>query len=1221
MLYTGTALPMNNSTFPPSLHTQRRSSRTHSISSSITVKPKASSGATQGGHEPPPPPPPPSAGFRRGSPTHDQTANDIGVNDGMGNLNRWSQSTTSSTGGSPAQLSTAQSQANGSVRARRNVAASPAPGTSSAEASPRQRAQQGRASPASSPNLQRRRDPALEKPLPPAIPPLSFAQIPLTADATIESEPLLTADSYTSASASLLTPSSYSANDYFGGASPVDGDMAKDGPTPTTDRPAQSSLGRSRYSTQHGMQQIGEAVSPSEPAPKKSRSRDPREKDKKTMLSKALEKANTAVLLDNAMNYEGAFNAYEDACRLLTSVMERTSGSDDKRKLDAIRDTYASRIEELLLLQPSTQSPSQGKRLPPRPTSNESLEFGAPPSHITDALSVAPELPVVENATLTKIVDIPAAKQLPRNSFLTDAIREVEGASSGGFLGPLWERERSKSLEKSDIGDSMLRNVVPHDEDLDRTIMPRPLTPRTTAPSPPAEPESPAQGEELQTTATEAAEVRELPANGGDTVSWLDTIDESGSSDTSSVHSRSSQLEVHRKPIASVIGESGKEFDEAFDAAVEAAYEDDFEPDEDYAASSTTAETIGHVSTVPVDAIPTTLLPQSYQAPLYADDELDEEAEEERILDDITNDYLDQGFDFDMQSKSALPRQSDSSAYSRSTWQSSNVSNRTTAATSLSTVAEHGIPRVQVKEPQHSPSLSNLTYTPSTIPTVSEHLVFNDDLTTNAADRRSTGPNLNFKNLKIETSANPIGQRQMVPDSEGLQVHDTDSSDPFSPISDVPSLQQPHSTLLSPPDTLSAASDANTTFTTDGSLPPDSADLTNGNPSPKSRLFGRKKKSLLSLRDHGGAIQEEPVPALPLTPLSASFMPPPTLNGDVQTNSRRAQIIPSAGSIPAVHDGIASGGSYLFDTSIVTTTFPSSPRSQNSNSPSPLEPCPEPHLLRPFWLMRCVASTITHPKGGFLTTRLFVPHEVWLNRSVKLKNIEEKIACCDLLTAALGKLSGVNTYDADAVLEELQSFEEVMERVQVTLVKKLGSEVGVQGVGALFKDATTTDGPSTGADSAREAGPKTNSGKSYLSGWRKLRSKNSSFGSAGAVASGRVERDGPMMATVPMTSFVTVDNNKTHKIDLTHDVAADGPHRDYMISLARLCEAAQVLDQVARQVEDPGLKHSSPTHIGLELSTRHAAEFFGFYICRFMLTDLGMLIDKFVKRGTEWVLV
>ena len=62
------------------------------------------------------------------------------------------------------------------------------------------------------------------------------------------------------------------------------------------------------------------------------------------------------------------------------------------------------------------------------------------------------------------------------------------------------------------------------------------------------------------------------------------------------------------------------------------------------------------------------------------------------------------------------------------------------------------------------------------------------------------------------------------------------------------------------------------------------------------------------------------------------------------------------------------------------------------------------------------------------------------------------------------------------------------------------------------------------------------------------------------------------------------------------------------------------VDQIARQVEDPGLKHSSQTHVGLELSTRHAAEFFGFFVCRFVLADISLMLDKFIKRGSEWVL-
>lgn len=51
----------------------------------------------------------------------------------------------------------------------------------------------------------------------------------------------------------------------------------------------------------------------------------------KAMLSKALQKANTAVLLDNAANFEGAMEAYNDACQLLQLVMLRSNGGEDER--------------------------------------------------------------------------------------------------------------------------------------------------------------------------------------------------------------------------------------------------------------------------------------------------------------------------------------------------------------------------------------------------------------------------------------------------------------------------------------------------------------------------------------------------------------------------------------------------------------------------------------------------------------------------------------------------------------------------------------------------------------------------------------------------------------------------------------------------------------------------------------------------------------------------
>lgn len=68
----------------------------------------------------------------------------------------------------------------------------------------------------------------------------------------------------------------------------------------------------------------------------RDRDRAARPPSQKKMLAKALEKANTAVRLDNAQNFEGARRAYAEACAVLQQVLLRTSGEEDRRKLEHI---------------------------------------------------------------------------------------------------------------------------------------------------------------------------------------------------------------------------------------------------------------------------------------------------------------------------------------------------------------------------------------------------------------------------------------------------------------------------------------------------------------------------------------------------------------------------------------------------------------------------------------------------------------------------------------------------------------------------------------------------------------------------------------------------------------------------------------------------------------------------------------------------------------------
>ncbi|KAK3671753.1 hypothetical protein LTR78_008298 [Recurvomyces mirabilis] len=1007
---------------------------------------------------------------------------------------------------------------------------------------------------------------------------------------------------------------------------------------------------------------------------RRSRTREIREKEKKAMLSKALQKANTAVLLDNAQNFVGALEAYTDACRLLQQVMERSSGADDKRKLEDIRTTYSTRIEELEQLENSRPSSSDHeKELPERPMSDDSAVhagnfYPGPVSPIAESIA---DSAVIGTTTTTRVVDVPRLSYPEQDgdnffSRTMEAVQNTEGAYGRGSS----DREQLHAHISPDEPASSSRVVqqtlfLPEAEQ--SKYMPAPLSPRK--PSPQLKPEVEAawpQDPEQQTSEEAPRDVAHDQPDANETAgSWLDTIDESGSSCASSVHSFS-QDGPRRKHLRTKSGDTDPDFDAAFDDAVEAAYGEGLEPDLEAHGKRNTAyrHAAKESIIVPSSAIQEVLSPTNeFHPPNSLHQDLDDE-EEERLLDEITNDYA-HGFNFDLSTKSALPRQSDSSGYSRSTWQSSQASvDRTTAATSLSTVAEDALGGALMEEPeeviepvvpqakgdfpplQAPPPNTALPRPPST----------SGSRLSSVRARRLSGQN-NLKQLKIETSSKSEARKRASTfhHSPSPQPRDDEGEDPlnrdfkFGAVLSPSQSDLQHEHILTSPPSLDMRSAA-----VDSTIRPTTATVNEQRRSvdempgelPSARLNPfRKNKSSVSLRDQHSTLLSSPDESIPslATPMSSTFMPLTGRRGDEHPfTSQRAKFSSfDAGAIGFQQ----AGGAYLFDTTLSNLQSPTSPRSPKSPSagaPLGLEPCPESFLLRPFWLMRAMASTLTHPRGGFVTTRLFVPREVWQTRGVKLKSVEEKVANCDLLTAALGRLAGVDTYDADAVMVELQSFEEVMERVQAALSKKLGSDVGVHGVTGMFKDAATNNNMSNPSNSSNpgqatdttsgshDKNAKTKEGKSYLTSWgRKLRSKNSTTPLTSSNSnsnthhqpgknSGMDSKDQPIMPSVPMTTFVPVER-RGQKRD-ARDLTFQGPQKEYMESLARLFEGVQVLDQIARQVEDPGLKHSSPTHVGLELSIRHAAEFFAFYVCRFVLADMGTLLDKFVKRGTEWVL-
>jgi len=1144
-----------------------------------------------------------------------------GEGDGLNNLNRWSQSTNSSTASniitgrsrasSGAALQSLGNQQVSQIHSKTGLEHSP-------RSSPRRKGPNSR--PSSRNRLyspERGLDGSRARPARPDLFTNSLTALP-----PLHTTPSLTDPNDTespSTTATVATPSTHSsyshsyANDYFGedGMSPRSAAknkkpiMIRNHTAPISQfshQPSQynEDLPQEQWKrTEHTSETRGHAPRPSgagdsHTGHKRSRTRETREKDKKAMLSKALQQANTAVLLDNAQNFEGALEAYTDACRLLQQVMDRSSGADDKRKLEQIRITYTNRIEELRQLELSRPSTSDDKDLPARPMSDDSMNMSPINAFSTPVAATVRDSAVIGTATTTSILDVPKLSypKKDRDNFFLRTMEAVDDSSQipsqqeGSNTDTAHPQTDEKTIQGGASRDS---DVVPQTLQIpnseDSKYMPAPLSPRKPL-SPQLKPEADEAWDkdpELPPSQPTVVSPQET-ANQDNSMTWLDTIDESGS-DCASVHSVS-QGELRRKHIRQASGETDPDFDAAFDAAVEAAYDQGFEPDLEARKKRNTS--LKHVQkpsiVVPSGETREVISPTNDFYPENALAVEPEDDEEERLLDEITQDYA-QGFNFDLSSKSALPRQSDSSGYSRSTWQSSQVSaGGTTAATSLSTVAEV-TPSAPILDdgPNNGPSLVSMVrleqLPPSAPPTAPPMTALPQppsasNRSSGVRSRRMSGQ-ANPKPLKIETAAKPEQRKRastfhhsvspMLDDEERKTAFDSDFKFGAT-LEPTQSKDSHHENILKSPPSLDMREAAAETSLRPQKVaaadPRRSLDKSPGELRSARPSIFRKNKSSVSLREHTVLLSspEESAPFI-VTPMSSTFMMSHSKRQQDPLVSQRAKFTSfdaGSGSL------LQSGGAYLFDTTLTSCQQPSSPLSPVSSAqPAGLEPCPDSFLLRPFWLMRAIASTLTHPKGGFLTTKLFVPREVWHTRGVKLKSIEDKVANCDLLTAALGRLAGVDTYDADAIMEELQSFEEVMERVQGALSKKLGGDVGLHGVMGLFKDASGMTASGTnihpGADAVVGADkvPKGKEGKGYLTSWRKLRSKSSGAPLSTSHVGKTTEREALLMPSVPMTTFVPVER-RGHKKDV-RNLAFEGPQREYMGSLARLFEGAQVL--------------------------------------------------------------
>ena len=974
------------------------------------------------------------------------------------------------------------------------------------------------------------------------------------------------------------------------------------------------------------------------------------------------------------------------------------------------RNTYEARIKELRSTELSYRI-ADGKALPQRPQERDSNNsYSERLSIVTDDDEGDAEgttiVPGHEQNFKTKrphvgtLAHIPPRRQSLQTSPYKGGDRPMRTSGQMPDKQPLHFQQRSP--------DQIAQDVFQFEPPVFRGYVPPPLSPRRLRSPAPLTTKRDVLQSSTDATAhsDESNHSDAVRQDNGEHTSWLNTINESSGSSSSSVHSRRSSIGLRRKHIRATSGQTEADFDAAFDATYEAVqddgleldatdetnFDDGFEPDDEDDGEEAllndpqylilepeplsqsrrnvelAKENVREAEREAVIAQAKERDKQRLQAQSTARNSTDQEGddeddEEERMLEEMTRDYIMDDLEYDTQTKSALPRQSDSSGFSGRTWGSSIGSNPTSAATSLSTVVEALVlPSMdtQLKDnplppPLHPPPSSALPpppvqatagqSQPLTGDVGSPPSLVNRNTSPGVRDRRLSGTKK--RPLKIETHTRVSGTSETEaaktqalldhslliaqpipePSQSALILSESQQNLPSLAYKPIPSPGlRPSSRKGSSP--LPASDSTDMASSTASALTKvTSAESDNSVPSSPARFGSR---AATGLRNKGLTVSvPDVVDASPNTSFSSvSSTPKPR-----KDPSPALPVLPT----PIETSFITKGqpmGELLFDSDIHAPNSPGSPNPLASNAPLPLEPCPESTLLRPFWFLRSIYQTIAHPRGGYISTRLFVPRHIWSVKSTKLKNVEDKVSSCDLLTAALLKLGKVDTLDANAVLEEMQFFESVMEQVQTSLAKKLGNEVGVQGAAQIFKGIQVVDESAHNLEAL--AWKTTNASSRSNFSWKKLRGKNSlgpGLPSGGTVnVSKNGPQEGPTIKSLPMTKM---QNPRFPKRD-PNQVQCLGPNPSYMGALARLCDAVQILgklrsscvdkaltiksDQIARQVEDPGLKHSSQTHVGLELSARHASEFFGFYVCRFVLADIGIMLDKFIKRGSEWVL-
>ncbi|KAI1797720.1 hypothetical protein LXA43DRAFT_877260 [Ganoderma leucocontextum] len=295
-----------------------------------------------------------------------------------------------------------------------------------------------------------------------------------------------------------------------------------------------------------------------------------------------------------------------------------------------------------------------------------------------------------------------------------------------------------------------------------------------------------------------------------------------------------------------------------------------------------------------------------------------------------------------------------------------------------------------------------------------------------------------------------------------------------------------------------------------------------------------------------------------------------------------SRLNPSAPPQITVNTAILSPQLTLSSLSLTSPPLVPPPPIPYANIPTaPLSPfpssAPSDPLRKPYHMMSLIRQTMTSKTGGYVTRRLHVPQEVWSQGGAKLTNVPEKIRVVEVLCSALEELVhwSAEYFGAGNVSSGM-----------ALGIGAIGRKEGERWAAKLEEFSSVCDGV------VGQFGKKLGVGEGFVT------KKSSGVTSWG----GRLTRQ-----------FDKITNGKN----------LDSPAL-YVQSLSRLFQVAQVLDEHTKAAAPQGmalLYVAFPLDVrsALDMKLRHASEFFAKVVLTFVIRDMALLLDKYVKKCEKWL--